>query len=212
MGAADSIDAYIGGFPLSQQKLLKQMRKLIRKTAPDAEEAISYGMPTFRLHGNLVHFAMAKHHLGFYPGPSAISQFKTALKVYPGSKGAIQLPLDQPLPEELVAAIVKFRVDEQNEKARKKSLRTCRQGHQYYKTTDCPVCPVCEAARKPANGFLAQLSAPARRALEHAGITTLAKLSKYSETEILRLHGIGKASIPVLQAALKGERLKFAKD
>lgn len=212
MGPADSIDGYIAGFPPKQQKVLKQMRKLIRKLVPDAEEAISYGMPTFRLHGNLVHFAMAKQHFGFYPAPSAIRQFEKELAGYSTSKGAIQFPLDQPLPEELITAIVNFRVREQKEKFRRKSLRTCPEGHQYYKSSDCPVCPVCERARKPTPGFLTQLSAPARRALEQAGITTLSKLSKYSEAEILRLHGIGKTSVPILSAALKGEQLKFAKD
>lgn len=212
MVAADSIDGYIAGFPAKQQKMLKQMRRLIRKLVPDAEETISYGMPTFRLHGNLVHFAMARQHFGFYPAPSAIVRFEKELKDYPTSKGAIQFPLDQPLPVELITGIVDFRVREQKEKVRQRSLRTCTEGHQYYKSTDCPVCPVCETTRKSATGFLSQLSAPARRALEHAGITTLAKLSKYSEAEILRLHGMGKASIPILKAALKGERLKFAKD
>jgi len=81
-------------------------------------------------------------------------------------------------------------------------LRTCKNGHQYQKSTDCPTCPVCEEAKRPKDGFLALLSAPARRAMENAGITTLKQLSKYSQKDILALHGIGKTTIPVLKREL----------
>jgi len=91
------------------------------------------------------------------------------------------------------------------------SLKTCAKGHQYYKTSDCPTCPICEAERKPKDGFLFLLSAPARRALENKGITTLRLLSKFSEEEILNLHGMGPASIPKLWNALQGEKLSFRK-
>lgn len=92
-----------------------------------------------------------------------------------------------------------------------KNLRTCENGHNYYKSSDCPTCPICEAERKPKSGFLSLLSAPARRALENADITTLKKLSEFSEKDILKLHGIGKTAIPKLQEALKAENLTFAK-
>src|SRR5690606_30972222 len=82
------------------------------------------------------------------------------------------------------------------------SLKTCPAGHRFYKSSDCPVCPVCEAARKPESGFLSVLAAPARRALEGAGIDTLAELSKFSEADLLKLHGFGKASLPLLRRAL----------
>ncbi len=88
------------------------------------------------------------------------------------------------------------------------TLRTCPNGHQYYKSSDCPVCPECEKQNKP-GGFLSTLSAPARRALETAGITTLQQLATYSEKEILKLHGMGKASLPLLRTALRGEGLNF---
>jgi len=91
----------------------------------------------------------------------------------------------------------------------KGDLRTCSQGHQYYKSSDCPTCPTCELGRKPESGFLALLSAPARRALEHNGITSLQKLSEYSEKEILQIHGMGPASLPKLRAALAEEGLSF---
>lgn len=90
-----------------------------------------------------------------------------------------------------------------------KTLRTCKRGHQYYKSTDCPTCPVCEQEHKPQEGFLAILSAPARRALEHNGITTLAELAKYSEKEIMQFHGMGPASLPKLRSALQEAGLSF---
>ncbi|UVI29223.1 RNA polymerase alpha subunit C-terminal domain-containing protein [Paenibacillus spongiae] len=93
--------------------------------------------------------------------------------------------------------------------ASEKSLRTCSSGHQYYKSSDCPSCPICEQERKPDDGFLSLLSAPARRALEHNGITSLQLLSKFSEKEILKLHGMGPASLPKLRTALKEKGLSF---
>lgn len=91
------------------------------------------------------------------------------------------------------------------------TLRTCEHGHSYYKKSDCPTCPTCEAERKPKEGFLALLSAPARRALENENITTLPQLAAYSEKEILKLHGIGPSAIPKLRQALEEEGLSFNK-
>lgn len=91
----------------------------------------------------------------------------------------------------------------------KKTLRTCDEGHKYYKSSDCPTCPVCEQERKPEDGFLSLLSAPARRALEHNGVTSLQQLTKYSEKEILKFHGMGPASLPKLRAALETNGLSF---
>jgi len=93
----------------------------------------------------------------------------------------------------------------------KPTLRTCPEGHQYYKSCDCPTCPVCEANRKPANGFLSLLAAPARRALENKGIQSLKDLSRYTEEEILALHGMGKTSLPKLRKALEEAGLSFRK-
>ncbi|WP_066187955.1 MULTISPECIES: RNA polymerase alpha subunit C-terminal domain-containing protein [Gracilibacillus] len=86
-----------------------------------------------------------------------------------------------------------------------KTLRICDKGHRYYKSSDCPTCPTCEEEKKPTTGFLSEVSAPARRALIAEGIDTLEVLSRYSEKQILRLHGIGKASLPVLRKALAEE-------
>lgn len=91
----------------------------------------------------------------------------------------------------------------------KKTLRICSNGHRYYKSSDCPTCPVCEEQKKPDNGFLSLLSAPARRALEHHGITSLHKLSGFSIKELMAFHGFGKSSVPKLQQALKDAGLNF---
>lgn len=88
-------------------------------------------------------------------------------------------------------------------------VRTCENGHEFEKTSDCPTCPICEAERAPETGFLSRLSAPARRALEHEGIETVTQLSRHSEAEILELHGMGPGSIPVLRAALEERDLDF---
>ncbi|MCC6413374.1 MAG: hypothetical protein IT270_17060 [Saprospiraceae bacterium] len=94
----------------------------------------------------------------------------------------------------------------------KNNLRTCKNGHQYVKSSDCPTCPICEEAKRPNDGFLALLGAPARRALENSGIKTLEQLSNYTEKDILKLHGMGKASIPTLKEALKSAGLTFKHD
>lgn len=93
-----------------------------------------------------------------------------------------------------------------------KNLRTCNNGHTYYKSSSCPVCPVCEREKIPAAAFLALLSAPARRALENKNIDTLEKLSSYSVKDLLTLHGLGQSSIPKLKQALKEEGLSFRKE
>src|SRR4030042_3201277 len=110
------IDTFIAGFPKGTQKILEQLRSTIRKTAPGAEEKIAYGIPTFTLHGNLVHFSAYKHHIGFYPTSSGIQAFKNELSDYKSAKGSVQFPLDKPLPLDLISKIVKFRVNENLEK------------------------------------------------------------------------------------------------
>lgn len=91
----------------------------------------------------------------------------------------------------------------------RKSLRLCNKGHKYYKSTDCPTCPICEQELKPESGFLSVLSAPARRALENNGITTLQQLSNHSEAEILKFHGMGPGSLPKLRSSLQAGGLSF---
>ncbi|MEO5599765.1 MAG: DUF1801 domain-containing protein [Cyclobacteriaceae bacterium] len=112
----ENIEEYIATFPKEVQSILQEVRTAIGKAAPEADETINYQMPTFKLHGNLVHFAGYKNHVGFYPAPSGIEAFKKQLSVYKGAKGSVQFPLDQPMPLELISKIVKFRVKETMEK------------------------------------------------------------------------------------------------
>lgn len=123
-----SVDEYIGAFPHDVAELLQKIRATIRKAAPEAEETICYRMPTFTLNGPLVHFAACKNHLGFYPTPSGINRFRRELSAYRTTKGAVQFPLDKPLPLSLIRRIVQFRVKENREKeamrvGRKKGAR-----------------------------------------------------------------------------------------
>ena len=118
--AINSIDEYIATFPEDVQKILRELRAVIQAEAPDASEKISYQLPTFFLHGNLVHFAAFKKHIGFYPTPSGIEAFKDELSIYEGAKGSVQFPIDQPMPLELIRKIVKFRAAENLKLAEKK--------------------------------------------------------------------------------------------
>lgn len=115
--APKNIDDYIAGCAPDVQPILEKIRAIVRQAAPDAEEAISYQMPTFRLNGNLVHFAAFKHHIGFYPTPSGTEKFQKEIAAYKAAKGSIQFPLDQPIPYDLITKIVKFRVKENRVKA-----------------------------------------------------------------------------------------------
>ena len=121
--APKTIDEYIAGFPPDIRRKLTDVRSTIRKAAPAAEEAIAYQMPTFRQHGNLVHFAAFKNHIGFYPAPRAIEEFKKELAVYQGSKGTVRFPLDKPMPLGLIARMVKFRVKKNLEQAAPKTSK-----------------------------------------------------------------------------------------
>lgn len=114
-----SVDEYISTFPAPIQNKLKEMRRAVKSAAPEAGEKISYQIPTYTLHGNLVHFAGYEHHIGFYPGAVGVEEFKKEIKGYKFSKGTIQFPLEEPLPLDLVKRIVKFRVKQNSESAKK---------------------------------------------------------------------------------------------
>jgi uncharacterized protein YdhG (YjbR/CyaY superfamily) len=115
--AVTNVDDYISGFPKDTQALLKQLRTVIKKAVPDAEELISYQMPAYKYFGVLVYFAGYKKHIGFYPTALGIERFKKELSPYKGAKGSVQFPLDKPLPLELITRIVTFRAKENKEKA-----------------------------------------------------------------------------------------------
>ncbi len=121
--APKTIDEYVAGFPQDVQEILEKIRVTIRKAAPGAQEAIKYQMPTFTLKGNLVHFGAFKKHIGFYPVPTGIEQFKDELSVYEGGKGSVQFPLDKPIPYDLIGRIVEFRVKENLERAEAKGKK-----------------------------------------------------------------------------------------
>jgi uncharacterized protein YdhG (YjbR/CyaY superfamily) len=115
-----TIDEYINTFPEDVRNILNELRQTIKEMAPDAEETIKYQIPTFALHGNLVHFAAFKNHIGFYPTPSGIEAFKQELSAYEMAKGSVQFPIDQPLPLPLIRRIVEYRVKENSERKQKK--------------------------------------------------------------------------------------------
>lgn len=118
--AATTIDEFIAQYPPSTQQILQKMRSVIHEAAPEAGETIAYGIPTFTLHGYLVHFSAYKNHIGFYPAPSGIEQFKEALLKYQKGKGTIQFPIDQPIPYDLVREVTLYRVGENVRKAMEK--------------------------------------------------------------------------------------------
>ena len=118
-----NIDEYIAGFPIEVQQIMQKIRATIHEAAPGAEETISYQIPTFTLHGNLVHFAAYKRHIGFYPSSSGIEKFKNEIAAYKWAKGSVQFPLDQPIPYELISRITAFRVAENTARAESKTKK-----------------------------------------------------------------------------------------
>jgi uncharacterized protein YdhG (YjbR/CyaY superfamily) len=107
-----TIDEYIATFPKNVQSILEDLRQVIRDAAPEAEEAISYQVPAFRLNGNLVLFAAFKSHIGFYPNPSVIDAFKEELSDYELSKGTVKFPINKPIPFDLIKKMVRYGVKE----------------------------------------------------------------------------------------------------
>ena len=206
------IDLYIAEFPDNVQQQLQKLRKIILQTVPNAEEIISYKMPAYKVYECLVYFAGYKNHVGFYPTGSGIAAFEHELGNYKYSKGAVQFEIDKELPRDLIVRMVEYRLASAIAKHEsKKVLKTCKKGHQFYKSSDCKSCPFCEAENKPKDGFMASISAPARRALISKNINTLTDLAQHTEKEILDLHGIGPTAIPKLKVALKDVGLSFMK-
>ncbi len=116
----DNIDEYIAGFSEETQAILEQVRATIKAAAPDAKEAMSYAIPTFKLNGNLVHFAAFKNHIGFYATPTGHEAFEKELSKYKQGKGSVQFPIDEPMPLDLITRIVQYRVAESLKKSSKK--------------------------------------------------------------------------------------------
>lgn len=119
MKTANSIDEFITQFPTDVQEKLQKIRQTIHETCPEAKEKISYGIPTFTFHGSLVHFSAYEHHIGFYPGAAPIAEFEEQLKPYKTSKGTVQLPLDKPIPYDLITQITKAAMKRNLERKKK---------------------------------------------------------------------------------------------
>lgn len=183
-----TIDDYIAGFPPDVQRILRKMRRTIRQAAPQAAEAIKYQMPTFVLNGNLVSFGVYQKHLGVYPVPLGTAKFRRDIAPYRSAKSTARFPLTEPIPFDLIGQLVKLRAQENLTRAAAKKR---------------------QPSAKTSEGFLATLSAPARQALEHEGVTSVKQLARYSEAEILALHGVGPGSLPRLREALKSEKRDF---
>ena len=191
--SSSAVTHYITNCPPQSQEKLHQLRTFIRNVIPEAEEVISYKMPAYKYHGMLVYFAGYEKHIGFYPTGSGIKHFEAMLSDYKFSKGTIQFKLDQELPFDLIEQIIAFRVAENLNKAQKKKLHTCVNGHNFKKSSECRTCPICEEETKLANPFLEKFSA-----LEKEGITTLEKLAFYKPEQLLLLHGFGPSSLKVV--------------
>jgi uncharacterized protein YdhG (YjbR/CyaY superfamily) len=120
---AKTIDEYISVFDPKIQMALNELRNFIKSEVPEATEKISYGMPTFYLNGNLVHFAAFKDHYGFFPGPSGIDEFEKALAPYRSGKGTLRFPLDKPIPWKIIKKVIQFRVKENVDKIKTKKTK-----------------------------------------------------------------------------------------
>ena len=207
---AKSIDEYIAEFPSETQTALREMRELIASIAPDAVETISYAIPTFDLLGaHLVHFAGYQRHVGFYPTGTGIEAFKDELTGYKTSTGAVQFPLGQPLPTELIRRIVEYRVASvtRDTAAAKRGRKPAAERVASTGKARPAASPVSQSA-----SFLTKLAAPAQRALSLAGVISVQKLASFTESELLKLHGLGPGSIPVLRGALAEAGLSFREE
>jgi uncharacterized protein YdhG (YjbR/CyaY superfamily) len=123
--APATIDAYLAAFPPEVQAILEQIRQVIHEVVPNLGETISYGMPTFTLHGRyLIYFAVYKKHISVYPAPTGVADFQEALARYGAGKGTMRFPLDKPMPFDLIREIVRFRVQENAERAIAKGKKT----------------------------------------------------------------------------------------
>lgn len=190
----DSVDQYIATFPPEVQAILQEVRATIKAAVPEAEERISYQIPTFFLHGNLIHYAAYEKHIGMYPPPSGTQPFVQELLKYKTGKGTMRFPIDKPLPLDLIVELVKFRAAENlakaTEKAKKKKPLSKKQA--------------------PPGDLPDGLSQPALRALAGAGIQNLVQVSAHTAVEISKMHGIGPTAIVLLEKALAEKGLSFA--
>lgn len=214
--AFPTVAKYLDYWPAPKKKILNTVRECIKKAAPKGEEVISYAMPAVLFDGKRVWYAGWDKHYSIYV-PQVMDQYQQELKKYTTSKSAINFPWDEPVPVALITKITKSvmalpgKAAKSKAKSAKdpKNKRLCKNGHIFYKTSDCPVCPHCEQEKLIDKPFFVQLGAPARRALENAGITTAKKLATFTKKTVLAFHGMGPSSMPKLEAALRKEKLAF---
>lgn len=177
----NEVGAYIVGFEPGVQKILQNIRAMVREEAPEATERMCMGIPTFDMNGKwFVHYAAFPKHIGFYPQPDGIVAFAEKLSGYKTSKGSVQFPLSKPIPYDLIREMIKWRA---------KEVRNA-------------------AAQTPFEALLGALSKPAARAIEAQGISDLRTLAGKSDAEMLSWHGLGKTSLPIIHAALEKEAAK----
>lgn len=188
-----SVRSHYSKAPLAHQPTMLEMRSRILEIVPDAEEVVSYGMPAFKVQGNIVAGLLAnKAYVGYYPfSGSVLPNFKAELSQYVTTKSALHIPLDKPLPKTLLKKLIRARLSECPVKQGKVNLKQYESKDQLWREL--------------------KLAAPARRALVDSNIFTLKELTKYSQDELLGMHGIGVNAIATLIKALKKQNLRLAK-
>ncbi len=213
------VSSYVESLPGNFKPMVKALRKIIKAAVPSIEERIKWNAPSYKYKEDIVTFGPIRkekmvlvfHHPGVvkFHSPYLEGHYKDRRLFWFDSLRAIQTA-----EKDLVKAI-RFIVSEINQTTAPNNssptgnLKICKQGHEFYKSSNCPVCPKCESFKK-GSGFLIKLSAPAKKALEREGIIILKILAKYTENDLLQLHGFGKSSLPVLREALKAAGLDFS--
>ncbi len=200
--------SYIKNQPIEVQDRLMQIRQLVLEQVPNAIECISYSMPAFKLDKLILCFAAFKNHIGIYPTGAGVVEFEKWTNRYQTSKGAIQLPINEALPVDLLIQLIQTRVKQIQHKEKIKHSITCPKGHVFEKSTNCKSCPVC-AKNEQHEFFLKQLPAPAIRALKSHQIVTLTDFTRYTESSVASFHGLGPKSMSVILNALKKAKLTF---
>jgi uncharacterized protein YdhG (YjbR/CyaY superfamily) len=203
----DSISQYISTFPAETQVSLNEIREFIHLIIPEAEELLSYGIPTFKYYNNLVHFAGYKHHVGFYPGADSIAHFKNEFSDYKSAKGSVQFPLNKSIPFQLIERVVRYRVAKNNEKLLKNAKYSiCINLHVHLKKVICPICGENDILNED---DFSMFSKPTQRALVNNGIHTWTQLSLVEASTIINWHGIGLSAMPKFYEELDKRGLKF---
>lgn len=201
------IKTYFSAFPMEVQQRLAKLREFIKRQIPEAEELISYGIPTFKYFHNLVHYAGYEHHIGFYPGADAMKHFAQELSAYKSGKGSVQFPLNEEIPLDLIKRMVNYRVEENNKKLLQNARYSmCVNRHVHLKKVVCPICGQPDVLKED---DFSMLSNPAQRALAANGIDTWKSLANYDVNTILSWHGIGKSAIPKLREECEKRGLKL---